>query len=276
MKKSILYILAALFSHLVQAQSIDFRAEEDSLLKLRTTCLLEESDSIKIQLNKQFTAYLLQVLAKNNSMLFGFDSLKSLAILVPEDKSFRIINWEIGFSDNSIAYFGLVQHFSKKKNQMQLTELIDKSSNVKKPENVVLDAANWYGAHYYKLIETKKKKKKYYTLLGANWSNTLVRKKIIDVITIGNDGKVKFGDAIFQHKTGTFKRIILNYASEISVSLRYDESKKMILFDHLVPREPNLKGQFEFYGPDMSIDGYSFQKGKWLFKEDIDARNQKK
>ena len=260
----------------LSAQSLALKTTEDSLFLFRERSLLEENDSIKLIWNKKFTALLQQTLAQTVSLTYSFDTLKSIAVLVPSDKSFRIFNWELSFSDNSIGYYGLIQSSSKKKNQVQVVELKDNSAQIKKPESATLDASNWYGAHYYKLIETQKKKKKYYTLLGANWSNVLIRKKIIDVVSIGPDGKIKFGDAIFQNNKQSFKRVLFHYAAEISMSLRYDENKQMILFDHLVPREPQLKGQYEFYGPDMSIDGYTFSKGKWNLKEDIDARNEKK
>lgn len=265
-----------MLSQFLPAQNLDLKTTEDTLFLLRQSCLQEENDSVKLIWNKKFMTLLKQTLEQKAALEYSFDTLKSIAILTPEDNSFRIFNWEISFSDNSIAYFGVVQSFNRKKNLILVVELTDNSTGIKKPENTLLDANAWYGAHYYKLIETKKKKKKYYTLLGANWSNLLIRKKIIDVISLGADGKVKFGEALFQNNKVTQKRVLFYYASEVSMSLRYDEKKHLILFDHLVPREPQLKGQFEFYGPDMSIDGYYFSKGKWILKEDIDARNEKK
>jgi hypothetical protein len=275
MLKYLFICFALFFSTNSKSQNFDLAEAEKSLVLLRLNCLQEENDSLKLILNQSFNEQLIKVLSSKNSLNYSFDSLKSIAILTASDGSFRIYNWEISFANNSKSYFGIVQSLNKKKQQVQLTTLLDKSTQLKKPENSILDAENWYGAHYYKLIETKHKKKSYYTLLGANWSNMLVRKKIIDVIRIGSDGKVKFGEALFQNNKITQKRVLFNYSSEISMSLRYDENKKMILFDHLVPRESNLKGQFEFYGPDLSIDGYLFVKGKWVLKEDIDARNQK-
>ena len=47
----------------------------------------------------------------------------------------------------------------------------------------------------------------------------------------------------------------------------------MIVFDHLSPRSDSQKGQFQYYGPDMSFDAFVFEKGKWTYKKDVDARN---
>jgi hypothetical protein len=48
----------------------------------------------------------------------------------------------------------------------------------------------------------------------------------------------------------------------------------MIVFDHLIPMNSSLNGQYQYYVPEVNIvDGFIFKDGKWLFKPDIDARN---
>ena len=50
---------------------------------------------------------------------------------------------------------------------------------------------------------------------------------------------------------------------------------EMILFDRLVPLNTSLEGQKQFYVPETNVfDAFIFEKGKWLFIEDIDARNK--
>jgi hypothetical protein len=187
----------------------------------------------------------------------------------------RIINWELQLTDNSILYFAIIQFKTKKKNSYRLLELNDQSSSIKKPEKVVLEANNWYGAHYYKLVESHYKKKKYYTLLGANFSDPLIKKKVVEILNIQSDGKIKFGQSVFLSEKSDNKRIIFQYSPEISMSLRYEESIESIIFDHLVPRAAGLVGQFGFYGPDFSFDAFRWKKGKWTLEEDIDARNKR-
>ena len=55
--------------------------------------------------------------------------------------------------------------------------------------------------------------------------------------------------------------------------LRWEKKKKMIVFDHLSPAAIRYNGIYEFYGPDFSVDGYKFKKGKWRYFNDIDVRN---
>ena len=63
------------------------------------------------------------------------------------------------------------------------------------------------------------------------------------------------------------------YNEKATMSLRYDEEKKMIIFDHLSPSQPSLEGKFEFYGPDFTYDGLKFEKGIWVHYPNIDITN---
>ena len=69
------------------------------------------------------------------------------------------------------------------------------------------------------------------------------------------------------------KRIIFEYARQVSMGLNYDPKLNMIVFDHLAPPDIKLKGNFEFYGPDMSYDGYKLTNGRWKLVEDIEMKN---
>jgi hypothetical protein len=59
------------------------------------------------------------------------------------------------------------------------------------------------------------------------------------------------------------------------MSLRYDEQRDKIIFDHLSPESPSMKDFREYYVPDMSYDAYSFVNNKWHLIEDIIAINKK-
>jgi hypothetical protein len=49
--------------------------------------------------------------------------------------------------------------------------------------------------------------------------------------------------------------------------------QELIVFDHLSPPDPKLKGQRDLYGPDLSYDGYKLKNGKWVYVENLDMRN---
>ena len=72
------------------------------------------------------------------------------------------------------------------------------------------------------------------------------------------------------------KRVEVEYSSNTSVSVNYEESTKRIIFDHLVPLKENQEGFKNFLCTRWELDCYQYKNGKWIFKEDIDAFRIKK
>jgi hypothetical protein len=71
--------------------------------------------------------------------------------------------------------------------------------------------------------------------------------------------------------------MMFEYATEVSMSLKYNEERKQIIYSHLAPNsiDPTLEGQFQYYGPDGSFDALTLKKGKWYQETDIDIRKLK-
>ncbi|MBA7588034.1 hypothetical protein ES708_30082 [subsurface metagenome] len=67
--------------------------------------------------------------------------------------------------------------------------------------------------------------------------------------------------------------IEFEYNEKAVMSLRYNKDAKMIVFDHLSPSNASLQGNYEFYGPDFSYDGLTFEKGIWVHYENIVITN---
>ena len=128
---------------------------------------------------------------------------------------------------------------------------------------------------YYKIILKKTKSKRYYTLLGWDGNDKITRKKIIDVLTLDNNGTPRFGADIFNNQKKYPKRIIFEYSANCNMSLRFSTKKDSIVFDHLAPNSPQLEGQFQYYCNDGSYDGFGFKGGKWNYGMDLNAINEK-
>lgn len=253
-----------------------FVAYEDTLKKLAPKILNSKEDREKYNANEKFTETLERALNFENSFDYPFDSLITIARLTAPDKSFRIFNWNLPRHDGTFEYFGFVQAYHKKSKTYKLYRLTDKSPETTSPENQILDYYEWYGAHYYKIILKKQNGKKFYTLLGWDGNDRLTTKKIIDVLYFPRGDRPKFGTPIFNIGKVVKKRMIFEYSSQAMMSLRYDEDKKLITFDHLSPPNPSLEGQYQYYGPDGSYDALKFKKGKWILMEDLDTRNEGK
>ena len=248
---------------------------EDTLKKIAPKILNSKEDREKYHANEKFTEILERALDIENSFEYPFDSLVTIARLPAPDKSFRIFNWNLPRNDGTFEYFGFVQAYHKKSKTYKLYRLTDRLPQITSPEDQILGHDEWYGAHYYKIILKKQKGKKYYTLLGWDGNDRLTTRKIIDILYFPRGGRPKFGTPIFNMGKVVKKRVIFEFNSQAIMSLRYDEDKKLIIFDHLSPPDPSLEGQYQYYGPDGSYDALKFKKGKWVLMEDFDARNER-
>lgn len=286
MKKIIFIFLLVNLSFKIFPQKNEiFSRTEDSLRVLGKLILQGENDFVKYNANEKFIALLEGALISENSFNYPFDSLNMIARLNSPDGKFRIFNWNLKKSDNTYEYFGFIQAWNTKQKKYVIYPLTDKSDEISKPETENLNNLNWYGAHYYKIIFNKSRGKKYYTLLGWDGNDLLTQKKIIDVLTFNSNGKPIFGSSIFKYNKKVQKRVIFEYSTSASMSLKFEKQymlkgkkpRKMIVFDRLAPLDPNLEGQYQFYYPETNIfDAFIFRFGKWTLLKDVDARLEKK
>lgn len=303
----------------ISAQNIEvFQKYEMELKALSEKIHFAQNDREKYAANEEFTLKLKKILLYENSFKYPFDSLESIARLVSPDKKFKIFNWVLPKEDGTYVYFGFIQSYNKAKKKYDLYLLEDHSLEIKKAETKTLEANNWYGALYYKIIYTKSSGRKYYTLLGWDGNTKLTSMKLIEVLTFKSNGKPIFGSSIFKCNRKRIKRYFFEYAADASISLKYEEQaidvkkrkkanqkhkikhskkpnsnsfaalkkekkkqekikkkkSKMIVFDHLIPMDPNLEGVYQFYIPEVfTYDAFIFENGKWRFYSDVDARN---
>jgi hypothetical protein len=159
-----------------------------------------------------------------------------------------------------------------KRDQVRVFQLTD---NLKPQRNVVrLDQSveNWFGKLYYQIIEEDYKRDTYYTLLGMDFNDSRSTIKTIETITLQRRSP-KFENEMYLYGNTRQDRMVLEYSAQVSLSVRYDPSIRMITFGHLEPLHPIYRNNFEFYGPDGSFDGLEFKDGSWVYQRDIDARN---
>ena len=272
--KNLKYILvfftafnATLFA---QKTTVEFDADIITLNALGKQIIGAETDELKYKANKEYRTLIKRVIQKKGSFEYNFNTLKTVSIL--QKNKLKIYNWAIPLTDGSFKYFAFLQ-FQQSKNDFLIVELIDKSDQIKSPENKVLTAKSWYGALYHKLIYNKNLGENYYTLLGWDGNNNLTNKKIIDVINISGNGMVRMGAPIFKMPKKTKKRIIFEYSEDVVMSLKYHEKIKKIVYDVLIPSSSKLKGIYEYYGPSLEMfDALYIENSKWNYQNDIDIK----
>ncbi len=264
-------ITTSIFAQKVSKQLI---AEyEDTLKIMAHTIMNGENEQVKTSANQAFITTLKEVLQYERSFNYPFDSLKTISVKTSSDNKVRIYTWLLKKDNGSYQYFGFVHYKNKSKKRYEIIALNDNSENIRRPENKSLDNNNWYGALYYKIIYIKKKGRKYYTLLGWDGNNDVSTKKIIDVMYFSGREKIKFGASIFKKGKTTTKRFIIEYNATSTISVRYEEKEKRIVFDHLIPMKKDLEGLYEYYVPDGTYNALQYNNGKWELKNDVAVAN---
>lgn len=245
---------------------------EDTLSVLSKQILLEKSDQDKYLAHDKFRVLLKKCIALEGAFEYPFDSLYTVGILKSPDNVFRIFNWHIKHENTTFKYFAYILFHNKAQNKYYINELIDNSENIQNPEFArKVNMNNWFGAHYYAIVG-KKKKNKSYVLLGwdGNYWNT--QRKIIETISFNNKGVPKFGATKIKWSNRSKNRIILQYSTSVTATLRYEPKLKMIVFDHLVPPRPELTGIYHTYVPSGKYDGLTLKSNRWIYAHDVDAR----
>ena len=223
------------------------------------------------------------VVALPGSFNHPFASIKQMAILTSDDGKLRIYNWNVSFADNTYTYGCFFQWSDdvvrKKKRKKKATAASDEvyyavefndNLNDQSPiANKYMTPDKWQGALYYDLITVKDKKDTYYMVLGWDGANGLINRKLIDVVTFPTADKVRMGAPVFNVEKGSPKRFIMEYADDVSASIKYRAGEKRFVFDHLAPRGPGLEGNPAFYGPDLTFDAFVYEKGKWVFESNV-------
>ena len=171
------------------------------------------SDSCKMLLNDNWQ--------KPGFFEHPFDKIQGMQVLTSPDERFRIFNWNIPLEDALHSYeaFLLVKDESNEDEMswIQLEKSNRPPSNLK---NRTLRADKWYGALYYNIIEMDRGKKDYYVLLGWDGKDGITNRKFIEVLSFNSRNEPRLGASVFHMENGVQKRVIFEYANEVSMSLR--------------------------------------------------------
>jgi hypothetical protein len=247
----------------VQTEEQKIRLHFDSLKS-------EYVDSVRVLKMVLIQQNLAGILRNPASYTYTFDSLKMIGKVSSPDNELRIFTWNMVVGDSTFN-FGIIQAKPTNNTDCQVFLLMDKA-DIDQLSYTKVTPGNWYGALYYKVILNQAADKKYYTLLGYDSFSPYISKKIIDVLYFEN-GIPFFGAPVFQILGKMQLRVVFSYSARVSMMLNYDEATKMIMVDHLSPSESRYTGQYEYYGPDFSYDGYFFNKTFWQYLPIVNSDN---
>ena len=233
-----------------------------------------KNDKDKFENNKVFKNYLNETFDLEGVFDYPFSKLKSLGTIKSDDELLRFFNWNVELDDHSQKYYCYILKKDLKKKKTIVIELVDNSYMLPARPDGVLDAKNWYGALYYKIIPVSKGNKTMYTVLGMDANNSMSNIKIIDALYFTGNS-VRLGSPIFKTNEGTVKRVFFEYSKKAYMSLKFEPEYNRIIYDHLSPETPSMTGFYSYYVPDFSYDAFVFYKSKWILQEAVVGVNKK-
>ncbi len=273
MRYALIFLFLSLVGSLNASTDTTLVQREKVLAQMLEELRSADNDYDRDEKNQLFKEYLFETLKNKNAFTYSFTKLKSVGFIDSPDGELRIVNWNVEQENESQKYYCFLMHHDTRSKEIEISELIDNSENLPLRPDGILEANNWYGALYYQIIPIEKGAKKLYTLLGWDGNTSMSTIKLIDVLYFSGKNP-KLGSPLFKTPDGTFKRMFYEHSKKTVMSLKYEKQYDRIIFDHLSPETPSLKGYYSFYVPDFSYDAFVLEGSKWVLKEDVIGVNK--
>lgn len=268
--------------------------EGKTIKELTSSIIKDDNPDQKLIHNNQLIHTLNNILGEFPKELISIDSNGLIIELISEDQKLQLLTWAVEFNDQW-EYFSFLKSYNEQKDIYQVHELIPTPFPIDPLNKENYHQENWPAAVYYKIIETEYNNRKYYSLFGWIANEDQTSYKIIEVMSLNKSGKPYFGKSkYFSKEKSYYSRMVFAYSSQSKFQLDYgeylystkkwnakkrrydqiDHEEMLIVYDHLIPLYPDLKNLGEFMVPvGNSVDAFYFDKGKWRYISDIDARN---
>jgi hypothetical protein len=276
MKRFFLYfiIVAAFSVGSANAQSADTIAGPGELLSnLYGRLVNNYNDTVRIRVNDSIKVIIDSYVRSDSVFNHKFSDLRYLGQIMSPDSAIKIVTWNLVLGNRPGKYFCFIikRGVKGEKNKVYSLTSDYKESGIK--NDTTYSISDWYGALYYDIRPFRIGDKTCWILLGIDYGNQLISRKVIEVLNFTPEGTLYFGKKWFSEDKKLRFREVLEYGSSGMITLRF-ASEKSIVFDHLVPFSQSQTGDRQFYGPDYSYDAYNLADGIWKLKINVEARNK--
>jgi len=272
------YILSFLLSVLLstgvaRSQQVSVKDVPMVLEELFDRLVGNYNDSARIRINDSIRVILDGYVKSDSIFAHRFTNLRYLGQIMSPDSLLKILTWNLVLENEPGRYYCyfIRKQEPEKGNKIYRLSVSYNENTVK--TDTTYTGSNWYGALYYDLKPYIIDKQLRWVLLGIDYGNSFISRKIIEVLNFSPEDSIIFGRKWFSSGNEIKFRDVFEYASNAMMSLRF-RSDKSIVFDHLVPFSPSHKDDHQYYGPDYSFDAYNYENGLWKLTINVDARNQ--
>lgn len=272
MRPFILYfiILFSIFQNRVNCQDA-YTREGDLLENLFSRLSGDTTDMEKERINDSIRVIIDRYVRSDSVFSHRFYNVRYLGQITSRDSVLKIIAWNLNLRNGKGKYFCYLIRKAGNKNLIYNLSAPYNEQPMRTDRTYAAD--EWYGALYYDLKPFVIGGRKCWVLLGLDYGNPLISRKLIDVLSFTPEDSLFFGRKCFENGDEMKFREVFEYSSGAMMSLRF-ASDTSIVFDHLVPFGDSQKDNHQYYGPDYSYDAFIFEKGIWKFTLNVDARNR--
>jgi hypothetical protein len=230
------------------------------------------NDSARISINDSIRMIVGKYAMSDTIFTSRFTNLRYLGQITSPDSLLKILTWNLVLENEPGRYYcNLIRKEGQgKENKVYSLTTPYKDKPVR--TDTSYSQSDWYGALYYDLKPYVADNKPCWVMLGLDYGNPNISRKIIETLSFTPHDSVVFGRKWFSPGEGIKYRAVFEYASNAAMSLKF-KSDSSIVFDHLVPFSPSKKDDRQYYGPDYSIDAYNLKDGLWKLAIDVDVRN---
>lgn len=273
MRKLFLYLILLMLNFLPVSGQTKNSETPVVLEKLYKRLVSIYTDVDRVRINDSIRNIIEEYVTSDTIFNHRFINLRYLGQITSPDSVLKIVTWNLVLGNGGSRYFC---YFIKKQpdgNPNKVWRLTSPYREVPLKTDTTYTESDWYGALYYDLRPFRVKDRVCYVLLGIDYGNPFISRKIVDVLNFPINDSLLFGRRWFNNGVTRKYRDVQEYASNGMMSLRFT-TDTTIVFDHLVPIAPVYKDDRQYYGPDYSYDAWSFDKGMWYLLINVDARNK--
>jgi len=234
-----------------------------------------KDDPEKLRINDSIRIIISAYATSDSVFIHTFTNLRYLGQINSPDSRLKILTWNLFLRNSPNRYFCYLVRKGEKGIANRVYILTGQNREEAIRTDITYSADDWYGALYYAIQPFRKERKVYYILLGYDYGNILISRKIIDVLYFTPGGELVLGKDCFIREEEVKFREVLEYSPEGIVTLRLN-TRKLIVFDRLETITTGHGDGMEQYGAaGLTLDGYKFKSGMWRFISEVDIRNVK-
>lgn len=230
------------------------------------------SDSARLRINDSILIIVDSYVKSDSIFTHKFNNVRFLGQITSPDSLIKIVTWNLYLRHQPGRYYSYIIRKVPQTNNRKVYRLHAEYDSTAILTDSTYKSANWYGALYYDIRPQIINGNACWILLGIDYGNFNVTRKIIEIISFSKDDSILFGLKSFISEDAIRYRIVFEYSATATMTLRFD-SDDSIIFDHLVPFSPELANDRQYYGPHYSNDAYVLENDFWKFKLNVEARN---